>query len=96
MNCCSGSETFAPVNGTYIPAGKGSISHKQAVERAEHEFEGYRAKEMKKLESDFDREIKRLMKRTQNKGRKHRKEKRSGRWTAKNFGSLCIDQSMMT
>ena len=42
--------------------GKGSVSHRQAVERAEHEFEIYRAKEMKELESDFDREIKRLMK----------------------------------
>lgn len=76
------------MNGTYIPAGKGRISHKQAVERAEHEFEGYRAKEMKKLESDFDREIKRLMKRTQNKGRKHRKRKEVRTVDSKEFRFL--------
>ncbi len=40
--------------------GKGNISHKQAVEKAEKEFEIYRKREMDLLESDFDREIKRL------------------------------------
>ena len=33
--------------------GKGSISHKQAIEKAEREFEIYRAREMRQLESDF-------------------------------------------
>ena len=42
--------------------GKGSVSHKQAVEKAEKEFEIYRAREMKKLESDFDRAVKQLVK----------------------------------
>jgi hypothetical protein len=42
--------------------GKGSISHKQAVEKAEKEFELYRAREMKQLESDFDRAVKELTK----------------------------------
>ena len=40
--------------------GKGNISHKQAIEKAEKEFEIYRKREMDLLESDFDREIKRL------------------------------------
>ncbi|HAP18543.1 MAG TPA: cell filamentation protein Fic, partial [Butyricimonas virosa] len=34
--------------------------HKQAIEKAEKEFEIYRKREMDLLESDFDREIKRL------------------------------------
>jgi len=38
--------------------GKGNISHKQAIEKAEKEFEIYRAREMRQLESDFDRVIK--------------------------------------
>ena len=40
--------------------GKGNISHKQAVEKAEKVFEIYRKREMELLESDFDREIKKL------------------------------------
>lgn len=40
--------------------GKGSISHKEAVKKAEKEFEIYRKREMELLESDFDREIKKL------------------------------------
>jgi hypothetical protein len=40
----------------------GNISHKQAVEKAEKEFELYRAREMKQLESDFDRAVKELTK----------------------------------
>ena len=39
---------------------KGKISHKQAVEKAEKEFELYRKREMDMLESDFDREMKKL------------------------------------
>lgn len=39
---------------------KGSISHKQAIAKAEAEFEAYRAKEMRELESDFDKVIKQL------------------------------------
>lgn len=38
----------------------GSVSHRQALEKAEREFEIYRAREMKQLESDFDRIVKRL------------------------------------
>ncbi|MBR6458704.1 MAG: virulence RhuM family protein [Actinomycetaceae bacterium] len=40
--------------------GKGVVSHRQAIEKAEEEFEAYRAKEMRELESDFDRAIKQL------------------------------------
>jgi hypothetical protein len=38
----------------------GKVSHRQAVEKAEKEFDIYIANEMKKLESDFDRAIKKL------------------------------------
>lgn len=37
---------------------KGSISNKQAIEKAEKEFETYRAREMQQLESDFDKAVK--------------------------------------
>ena len=39
---------------------KGAVSHQQAIEKAEHEFEIYRQREMQMLESDFDREMKKL------------------------------------
>ena len=42
--------------------GKGHISHKQAMEKAEKEFQIYRQKEMAQLESDFDRMMKQLPK----------------------------------
>ena len=40
--------------------GKGAVSHKQAIQKAEREFEAYRAREMRELESDFDRAVKQL------------------------------------
>ena len=40
--------------------GKGSISHKEAIEKAEKEFEIYRQREMSLFESDFDRAVKML------------------------------------
>ncbi|WP_282191103.1 virulence RhuM family protein [Adlercreutzia caecimuris] len=40
--------------------GKGLVSHKQAIQKAEAEFEAYRAREMRELESDFDRAIRQL------------------------------------
>ncbi|MDR1275416.1 MAG: virulence RhuM family protein [Candidatus Accumulibacter sp.] len=43
-----------------ILKGAGRISHQQAIEKAEQEFEIYREQEMKQLESDFDRAIKAL------------------------------------
>ena len=47
-----------------ILTGSGSVSHKQAVQKAEKEFEIYRAREMRQLESDFDRAVKALVKKT--------------------------------
>jgi hypothetical protein len=38
----------------------GRISHKQAIEKAEKEFDIYREREMRQLESDFDRAIKEM------------------------------------
>lgn len=38
--------------------GNGKISHQEAIEKAEKEFEIYREREMKQLESDFDKMIK--------------------------------------
>ena len=40
--------------------GSGKISHAQAIEKAEREFEIYRADEMRRLESDFDKAVKQL------------------------------------
>ena len=40
--------------------GKGKVSHKQAIEKAEKEFDLYRAREMRQMESDFDRAVKQL------------------------------------
>ena len=41
--------------------GKGNISHLQAIEKAEKEFEIYRKREMEMLESDFDKEMKKYL-----------------------------------
>ncbi|MCL2135834.1 MAG: virulence RhuM family protein [Candidatus Bathyarchaeota archaeon] len=45
-----------------LVVGKGKISHTQAIEKAEKEFEIYRTRELKQLESDFDRAVKQLTK----------------------------------
>lgn len=42
--------------------GKGQVSHKQAMEKAEKEFNIYRMREMAQLESDFDKMMKNLPK----------------------------------
>lgn len=41
-----------------ILEGNGTISHKEALEKAEHEYRIYREREMALLESDFDRLVK--------------------------------------
>jgi hypothetical protein len=41
---------------------KGNVSHNQAIEKAEKEFEIYKDREMKELKSDFDRAVKKLSK----------------------------------
>ena len=43
-----------------ILEGAGTVSHQEAIEKAEREFEIYREREMRLLESDFDKVIKRL------------------------------------
>lgn len=43
-----------------VLVGNGSISHKEAIEKAENEFEIYRRREMNLFESDFDKAIKKM------------------------------------
>ena len=43
-----------------ILVGNGSVSHQEAIEKAEREFEIYREREMRLLESDFDKVVKQL------------------------------------
>jgi len=43
-----------------ILEGNGTVSHQEAIEKAEREFEIYREREMRMLESDFDKVVKRL------------------------------------
>ena len=43
-----------------ILEGNGTISHQEAIEKAEQEFEIYREREMRLLESDFDKAVKQL------------------------------------
>ena len=44
-----------------ILEGNGSISHEEAIKKAEREFEIYREREMRLLESDFDKAVKALL-----------------------------------
>ena len=50
--------------------GKGSVSHQEAIEKAERVFNIYRQREMAQLESDFDKMVKRLPKRGHNSSNK--------------------------
>ena len=43
-----------------VLTGNGTVSHAQAIKKAEREFEIYRQREMEMLESDFDREVKKF------------------------------------
>ena len=43
-----------------ILEGNGTVSHQEAIEKAEREIEIYREREMRQLESDFDKAVKRL------------------------------------
>lgn len=42
---------------TRLLVGKGSVGHDEAIAKAEREFEIYRAREMRKLKSDFDKAV---------------------------------------
>ena len=44
-----------------ILEGTGTVSHQEAIEKAEREFEIYREREMRLLESDFDKAVKGLL-----------------------------------
>ena len=46
--------------------GKGCVSHQEAIEKVERDFNIYRQREMAQLESDFDKMVKRLPKGGQN------------------------------
>ena len=48
------------VNKRKLMKGRGRITHKQAIAKAEKEFKIYRTREMRQLESDFDRAVKLL------------------------------------
>lgn len=50
------------LNRRKILEGNGSISHEEAIKKAEKEFEVYREREMRLLQSDFDIMIKELKK----------------------------------
>ena len=45
----------------YNLEGSGTVSHQEAIEKAEREFEIYREREMRMLESDFDKAVKALL-----------------------------------
>ena len=51
-----------------ILEGNGTVSHQEAIEKAEREFEIYREREMRLLESDFDKAVKMLKKYQDDKG----------------------------
>ena len=50
------------INQRKLLEGSGCVSHQQAMDKAEKEFEIYRKREMEQLESDFDKEVNRLKK----------------------------------
>ena len=50
------------VSGRALLEGRGNVTHKQAVAKAEKEFRIYRDRTMRELESDFDRAVKQLTK----------------------------------
>lgn len=50
------------VNRRKLLQGSGSVSHKEAMAKAEKEFEIYRKREMALYESDFDKMIKLISK----------------------------------
>ena len=53
-------DTILSVGNRPLLDNAGSISHREAIEKATKEFEEYRRKEMLQYESDFDRAVKEL------------------------------------
>jgi len=55
-------DDYLRINDSNILDGPGKISHKAAIQKARKQYEAYRSKELKKLESDFDKATKKLRK----------------------------------
>ena len=55
-------DEYLKVNDSKILSGVGKISHKQATEKARREFRKYRKEEMRRLDSDFDKAMRKLRK----------------------------------
>ena len=45
-----------------VLVGKGHVTHEEAMAKAEEEFNAYRARELRQLESDFDKAMKKFLK----------------------------------
>ena len=56
-------DAFMNVNNREVLLNAGTVSHQEAMAHAKKEFEDYRTREMKQLESDFDKAVKKLTKR---------------------------------
>jgi hypothetical protein len=59
-------DDFLRISEKELLTNAGKVSHKKAVEKAKIEYEKYRKEEDKKYISDFDREIKKLLKNEKN------------------------------
>lgn len=55
-------DDFLRISEKELLTNAGKVSHKKAVEKAKIEYEKYRKEEDKKYISDFDREMKKLLK----------------------------------
>ena len=55
-------DDFLKISEKELLTGAGKISHKKAIDKAKNEYKKYRKAENKKYISDFDREIKNLLK----------------------------------
>ena len=45
-----------------VLVGKGHVTHEEAMDKAEEEFNACRARELRQLESDFDKAMKKFLK----------------------------------
>ena len=56
-------DEFLKISDSSVLVGAGKIKHEQAMTKAKREFKKYRDEEMRRLESDFDKEMKKLKRR---------------------------------
>ncbi len=63
-------DDFLKISEKELLTNAGSVSHKQAIEKANQEYKKYRQAEDKRYISDFDREMKKLLKDTKNQNKK--------------------------